>query len=132
MPIWFATALIAERTYQSLPAQQARQIAERHLGMTYVLVGAPEASQIHGYFTLFTRTVVGSVGIFHFAAESFHPDPSVSFSPHALPLTFDFMGENSVKECCFAPRRRWSRPRARWGSLLWFWARWMSRPGPGI
>lgn len=36
---------------------QARQNADRHLGVTYVVVPLPGSSQIQGYFTLVTRTV---------------------------------------------------------------------------
>lgn len=37
--------------------EQARQNADRHLGVTYVVVPTPGSSQIQGYFTLVTRTV---------------------------------------------------------------------------
>jgi GNAT superfamily N-acetyltransferase len=37
--------------------QQARQNADRHLGVTQVVVKAPGEAQIQGYFTLVTRTV---------------------------------------------------------------------------
>jgi GNAT superfamily N-acetyltransferase len=37
--------------------EQARQNADRHLGVAYVVVPNPGSSQIQGYFTLVTRTV---------------------------------------------------------------------------
>ena len=37
--------------------EQARQNADRHLGVTYVVVPNPGSSEIQGYFTLVTRTV---------------------------------------------------------------------------
>ncbi len=40
--------------------QQARQNADRYLGVTHVVVEKPGASQIQGYYTLVTRTVESS------------------------------------------------------------------------
>ena len=37
--------------------QQAKQNADRHLGVTHVVVEKPSSPQIQGYFTLVTRTV---------------------------------------------------------------------------
>lgn len=37
--------------------QQARQNADRHLGVTHVVVEEPGASEVQGYFTLVTSTV---------------------------------------------------------------------------
>lgn len=37
--------------------EQARQNADRHLGVTFVVVPSPGSPQIQGYFTLVTRTV---------------------------------------------------------------------------
>jgi GNAT superfamily N-acetyltransferase len=36
---------------------QAKQNADRHLGVTHIVVPQPQAPQIQGYFTLVTRTV---------------------------------------------------------------------------
>jgi hypothetical protein len=41
--------------------RQARQNADRNLGVTYVVVPAPGDSRVLGYYTLVTRTVESAI-----------------------------------------------------------------------
>ena len=40
---------------------QAKQNADRHLGVTHIVVPTPNSPQIQGYFSLVTRTVESEV-----------------------------------------------------------------------
>ena len=60
--------------------RQARQNADRNLGVTHVVVASPGAPRVLGYYTLVTRTVESAV----IPSKGLHRVRSASFSWGAL------------------------------------------------